>query len=632
MEDYIKYREEAKIYYESALKAGKKYFSDNDSNHQYLPTFDEVKKETRIAGELQIGVHEIVLKKIIGTYASGRSASFAGNFMPLLEASTEFGEKWISLCASHLKEGIHDPIKVYEYLGYYYVVEGNKRVSVLKTVGAYSIHAEVIRAIPERSEEKDIQLFYEFLDFNKKRLFDEMWFSEVGRFTKLVQTAREFANNHSELEKDTDLEWMFQSFRDFSRRYREFESPLAGSVTTGDAYLRFVEIYGFPLNWEYGELEKKVKTFIPETLMMNESREDQLDRVEVSLKVQEEKSWAALLRFVRKKTPVIGFVFNNSSFHAGISKAHQASISVLKDRLSPNVNFEVEVATEDRLEAAFQSLVSKNPGVIFSTGMNQRFEALKSCLEQPDIRFLCCSPLIENNSMSTYNARLYEGMFLFGIVAGMKTKTNHVGIIGKNVNSYLLVCDINAFCEGVHFVNPDAQVHLIYLNNDNYQRNTEEARWRLYEQNVDVFVTGDLHDGPAIDRLTSDTVFILNSLGNNAIVDEYYSVLTINWTRFYRKIAQQLLEGTADEYRPGNPVHYRWGIAENLINVLLVEPVLNEPIIRNIHFMKQMIVERRVPIYHGLPATFSYKDVIDQKELNPLISITANDFPERKWD
>ena len=50
---------------------------------------------------------------------------------------TEFAAKWAGLCAAHLSdEGIRDPIKCYEYLGNFYVQEGNKRVSVLKSYEA----------------------------------------------------------------------------------------------------------------------------------------------------------------------------------------------------------------------------------------------------------------------------------------------------------------------------------------------------------------------------------------------------------------------------------------------------------------------------------------------------------------
>ena len=92
--------------------------------------------------------------------------------------------KWSLLYDAQIQEGIHTPIKVYEFLNKYYVVEGNKRTSVLKYVGSPTIPAEVIRKVPRLTDDPDIQIYYEFMDFyrNSKinyvvfiRSFASMW-------------------------------------------------------------------------------------------------------------------------------------------------------------------------------------------------------------------------------------------------------------------------------------------------------------------------------------------------------------------------------------------------------------------------------------------------------------------------
>ena len=54
---------------------------------------------------------------------------------------------------SHLDEGIRDPITCYEYMGRFYVQEGNKRVSVLKYFDASSITGNVTRVVPQYSDD-----------------------------------------------------------------------------------------------------------------------------------------------------------------------------------------------------------------------------------------------------------------------------------------------------------------------------------------------------------------------------------------------------------------------------------------------------------------------------------------------
>lgn len=126
---------EASEYYQKALKQGRK--SHRESVHQgqypYLRALDDFLEDSLVAGQVDLGVIEIPMDMIVGTKTAGRTNSFSSDFMPLLNEYSEFGWKWRKLCEAHLgEEGIRDPIRCYEYLGRFYVQEGNKRVSVMK--------------------------------------------------------------------------------------------------------------------------------------------------------------------------------------------------------------------------------------------------------------------------------------------------------------------------------------------------------------------------------------------------------------------------------------------------------------------------------------------------------------------
>ena len=58
--------------------------------------------------------------------------------MPLMDLDTEFAIKWQHVYDIQTREGLNDPVKVFEYLNWFYVIEGNKRVSVLKYLNNYS--------------------------------------------------------------------------------------------------------------------------------------------------------------------------------------------------------------------------------------------------------------------------------------------------------------------------------------------------------------------------------------------------------------------------------------------------------------------------------------------------------------
>ena len=85
--------------------------------------------------------------------------------MPLLSYETEFGTKWSELCDSVKEVGVNEPIQVYEYMQRFYVIEGNKRVSVSKYNGAVSILASVTRLIPKAADTLEYKIYSEFLEF-----------------------------------------------------------------------------------------------------------------------------------------------------------------------------------------------------------------------------------------------------------------------------------------------------------------------------------------------------------------------------------------------------------------------------------------------------------------------------------
>ncbi|MBQ6508437.1 MAG: hypothetical protein IJI07_03095 [Flexilinea sp.] len=79
-------RLEAVNQYENALKQGKKYYNACISRNEdpYPAVLDELVNMSSV-GAVNIGLVEVPIERIIGTYTGGRKAAFAGNFMPLME-------------------------------------------------------------------------------------------------------------------------------------------------------------------------------------------------------------------------------------------------------------------------------------------------------------------------------------------------------------------------------------------------------------------------------------------------------------------------------------------------------------------------------------------------------------------
>ena len=177
LKDYNKAFRYGKKEYESRLLAGRK---------PTVESLDEILPDEALSTE-SLGLVQIPIEQIVGTRYSGRSSAFASNFMPILESNTEFAIKWAKLSTSHVKEGIHEPIKAWEYMNKFYVEEGNKRVSVMKFFGAISIPGTVTRILPKKTNDKNVKVYYEFVNFYRVSKVNYITFSEEGQYAQLIK-------------------------------------------------------------------------------------------------------------------------------------------------------------------------------------------------------------------------------------------------------------------------------------------------------------------------------------------------------------------------------------------------------------------------------------------------------------
>ena len=236
-------------HYKDAQKLAQKefYACSFRGEHPYLPLLDDFLSTEQMNGGIELGLCQIPTELIVGTRTGARANAFARNFMPLLDESSEFASKWISLCGSHLDEGIHDPVKVYEYLNRFYVEEGNKRVSVLKFFDAPTISANVTRLLPERNGSTELEIYYEFLDYYRCTHLNYPEFSKLGSYGQFLRL----------LGCEPDAVWTEEERRTFNTVYYYFCQAYEANggkrlaSTVGDALLAYIRIYG------YDELKSK---------------------------------------------------------------------------------------------------------------------------------------------------------------------------------------------------------------------------------------------------------------------------------------------------------------------------------------------------------------------------------------
>ncbi len=134
-------QETAKSDFESAMRTGfwRSLISWFTKSRNELLPFDEVRKLIPMQGMHEIGLKEIPLDQIVGSV--GRYNDFDRAFLP---RRTETRSRWISIDAARLLDVALPAIEVYKIGSFYFVKDGNHRVSVARRKGQAYIDANVI--------------------------------------------------------------------------------------------------------------------------------------------------------------------------------------------------------------------------------------------------------------------------------------------------------------------------------------------------------------------------------------------------------------------------------------------------------------------------------------------------------
>ena len=592
--------------YKQARAMGRHYLSEHSDSATkgYLYILDDLLDNVEICGEINLGTTEIPIHKILGTRTSARSNAFAGNFMPLLPENTEFGAKWCKLYESHIREGIREPIKVYEYLNRYFVQEGNKRVSVLKYLGAVAIEARVTRLIPKRDESnKQISIYYEFLDFDRRATFDNLWFSHRGGFTGLVNLVETWQHEHPEC-KTATADLINASFKAFRLCYRE-----AGfgniPITSGDAFLEYLKVYGFKPDRPLDTIREQVKSCEAQFKLVSVKDPDTVNTVEQ--KFPSEK--AALSFFSRKPRKLkVAFAFESTPEKCLWTYDHD----VARKRLERNLGDKISVITRYQVPngensyGPLKELMEEEPDILFATSPNMSAGALRLSIENPDKTILNCDFAQPKKNIMTYYAKFYEAAFLCGVMAGSMTRTGLLGYTTTMATHPDSTFNLNAFCLGAQLVNPTA--HVVNLNlyrvdmSDPYHM---EARKELSQHGVDIAMCIHQPNTPLVRKGFPGVYAQLYLLQTNTgHPRECIGAAAVDWSVLYNDLVGDSFKtknSILDITRSGNDssVHFGWGLNTGIHDVLGVDSFMGHNAIRLLNIFKDLIATGKIHPFEG---------------------------------
>ena len=599
--------------YTKAYKLGKKNYQYR-MLHGELPTLevlDDIIPTKGTFSEVPLGLVQIPIDQIVGTKTGGRSNAFAANFMPILRETSEFARKWAQLSTSHEEEGIREPIKAFEYMNRFYVQEGNKRVSVMKYYGVVSVPGEVTRIIPNRTNDKENKIYYEFLDFYELTKINYIWFSEEGNFKKLLEAVG----------KGPDEVWNDDERLEFSSIYRRFMAEYNAedkgklSVTVGDAFLAFIKLYG------YKEIDQMTTKELKELVEKSWEEFSLLEEDEdVELKMDpntEKKPLINMLLPFGISSLKVAFIYEKTPGSSAWTYAHELG------RLHLDQTFPEEVSTVfydnvtlDTIDERIEEAIMDGCDIIFTTTPSFVQASVKAAIANPNVRILNCSVNTSHRYIRTYYARMHEAKFLMGAIAGAMSEHNRLAYIA-DYPIYGSIANINAFALGAKMINPRAEVYLEWT-----AKKDIDVMESVLEKQVDCISGKDM----VIPEEASRFFGIYHLEGDTA---RNLAMPLWHWGKFYEQMIRTIMDGTwkyDDDPTSKKAINYWWGMSAGVVDVVCSKNNLPIGTKRLVDLLKETISTGKFNPFSGI--LYSQGGIVQD---DPAKSLTPEEIVTMDW-
>jgi basic membrane lipoprotein Med (substrate-binding protein (PBP1-ABC) superfamily) len=553
--------------YAKALREGQKYYKAMTARgaDPCPPVLDELLRPGESAGTVGLGVINVPAELITGTKTPGRVSALAGNFMPLLEPDTEFAAKWMRLAEAQLEgEGIREPVQCFEYLGRFYVQEGNKRVSVLKALGAASIVCNVTRVLPGKDAGAAAELYGEFLDFYGLSGLYGIEFTRAGSYARL-QAALGFEPDH--VWTDSERLAFSAGFQKFREAYESIKAGLASgadtasaalpsSPTAAEALLIWLELYPF------SAIKEKTPAELLKTLQKIKEDVESKDGSAIEIRTApSEKDKSLISKVINIAVPDhinIAFIYAFPPRQSAWTHAHMLGSRHLEQTLGSAVSVRGYEAFDHDFEAAMKQAAADGAQLIFATTPGMMSACRKFAAEHENIKILDCSLAQPYKSVRSYYCRIHECKFITGAVAGAMCGSGTIGYV-SNYPIYGVPAQINAFALGARMTAPDARIKL------DWGCTPGDPIKELTDAGVRVISNRDAADRQNLHRALDWGLYRLSDEGSLTTL----ALPRWNWGIVYEKIVRGIFSGAWKDTPHDSAVNYWWGMDSGALDVEL---------------------------------------------------------------
>jgi len=582
--------------YKNALKLGEKEAKRyrNSGHYPYPSSLEFLVPELSGLSREPVGTLEVPMELVVGTLSDSRQNLFSKSFYPLADPHSEFAAKWNNLYESQVAEGIRDPIKVYEFLHRFYVIEGNKRVSVLRYLNSPTITCDITRVVPRDLEGEEKERYQAFVRFMRVCPLYEIDFSKGEYYEKLASLLGQTLDEPWSVDAVKTLRAAIQRFSLFYSRKDGLDLGLSRS----DAFL--VYIFYFPLESllndsdetltrRFGRIRRELKT---------ESNQDHIAYVESSLPEDSvgdlEKLLSRLPAKTRAKLPIkVAFIHDLSAETSARVHSHELGRKWLEQTYEGVIK---TYAFEDRLsvfqfDRAIEAALAEGCSMIFTTSPALLPRTMVAALQHPEIHFLNCSINLSHEAVRCYDGKMFECKFLMGALAASFAENHKIGYLA-GTPVYGTIANINAFAIGAQMVDPYAKIYLNWTSQ-------KDADWYQLFYDAGISVLSDSDFIAAKDKGKGRPYGVYKLLPDGGT--EKLALPVWNWGKYYEYIIRTVLSGSYNAHTMAGAdqaLNYWLGLESGAIDIETA-PTLPYASLKLVEGMRRSIIAGTLQPFDG---------------------------------
>lgn len=290
----------------------------------------------------------------------------------------------------------------------------------------------------------------------------------------------------------------------------------------------------------------------------------------------------------------VGFLYVGPIGDGGYSYAHNEGRLYLEKELKVETIYK-ESVKEDKaeVEQVVEDMIDQGANVIIGTSFGFQDGLVSEAEKHKDVKFLHCSGYETSDNLSQYFGKIHEMMYLDGIVAGLKTKSNTLGFVGAFPIPEV-IRNIDAFTLGAKSVNPNVKVKINWTNTWYDPAKEKDAALALIDAGADVIAQHQDTAGPQ-QAAEARGVF---SIGYNTDMSKTAPKANLtsavwNWGPYYVKQIKAIMDGTwkSEKY---------WGeYSDGIVDMASLTPLVPENAKEAVEKAKKEIKSGKNKIFAG---------------------------------